>query len=280
MHLETLPENPALPIRTPQVFPTHAGKSFLVTGAARGLGRAVAELLLAQGARIALLDILDEELKATVADLGGEAAGVFGVRLDLAGDPESIAASAASAIELLGEVDGLANVAGVGRQAPPLDIPRDAWAQTMGINLIGPHEMSQAVANHLIGRKQGGSIVSVASEAGKIGHVDSIPYGASKAAVINETRMMSEALSKHDINVNCVCPGGMPTAMLKKAAVSYSKIIGGKPEDLYEHMIIHERIGRAIDLPEVARVISFLLSDEAFVIRGQAVNVDAGSTPF
>lgn len=268
-----------LPVRAPHNLPVHAGKGYLVTGAARGLGRAVAEELLGQGARVAVLDVLEDELSETAARLGGPAAGVHPVIVDLA-DRDSIAAASHEAFRALGAVDGLANVAGVARQERPLDIPWETWRFVFDVNLFGTHEMSQHVARHLRDRGRPGAIVNVASEAGKVGHVESMPYGASKAALINETRMMAVALAGYDINVNCVCPGGLPTPMLRKAANGYSGLTGEDADAIYEQMIVAGQLGRSVDLREVARVITFLLSDDAVVIRGQAINVDAGATPY
>ncbi|MFI2565559.1 SDR family NAD(P)-dependent oxidoreductase [Paenarthrobacter sp. NPDC018779] len=271
-------ETRTLPVRNPITYPVHEGRKFVLTGGARGLGRATAELLIAQGARVALIDVLEDELKTTAQELGGEAAGVYAVKGDLS-DTTSIHQAAARAIELLDGVDGLANIAGIVRHSNPLEIPAQDWDIQLKINLIGSYEFSRAVAKHLIETGRPGAIVNVASEAGKVGHAESLAYSASKAAVISQTRMLSAALAYADINVNCVCPGGMPTKMLREVADAYSGKIGQAAEDIFDAME-NEQVGRHIEVAEVARVISFLLSDDAFAIRGQAINADGGKTPY
>ncbi|MGW4398251.1 SDR family NAD(P)-dependent oxidoreductase [Amycolatopsis nivea] len=274
MHIKTT-ETRTLPVRQPEVFPVHAGKRFIVTGAAGGLGRATAELLLAEGARVALMDVRGDAVSAAARELGGQAAPFV---VDLS-SPESIAAAAAEAISHFSGIDGLANVAGIVRHSDPLQIPQADWESQLAVNVVGPYELSRLVAQHLIEENRPGAIVNVASEAGKVGHAQSLAYSASKAALINETRMMSAALAHADINVNCVCPGGLPTAMLRQVADAYSDRIHEPAGDIFDAMIT-EQAGRHLDLTEVGRVISFLLSENAFAIRGQAVNADGGGTPY
>lgn len=268
----------ALPAREERIQPLHTGRRIIVTGAARGLGRSTAELLLAQGARVALLDVLEAELAETAAALGGADAGVLALCVDLS-DREQIRQAVVTVIEAFGGVDALANVAGIVRHSDPLEISRDDWNAVISVNNLAPYELSRAVAQHLIAAGRGGSIVNVASEAGKVGHVDSLAYSASKAALINQTRVLSAALASADINVNCVCPGGLPTPMLREVADVYAERIGQQADDIFDAMIA-DQIGRHIEPREVARVISFLLTDDAFAIRGQAINVDGGVTPY
>ena len=280
MKYETSGTTRAVTVRHPEIFPVHAGKSIIVTGAARGLGRSVAQTLLSQGARVAVLDVLEAELRDTALDLGGADGGVFAVPVDLA-DTGSIERAFGQAAAALGAVDGLANVAGATRHADALEIGKDVWEFVLGINLVGTHEISQQAGRYWRDTGRPGAIVNVASEAGKIGHKESIAYSASKAALINETRMMAEALAPYDINVNCVCPGGLPTVMLRKSAANYSRLTSEDADTIYTRIVSDGgQLGRAIELDEVSRVISFLLSDSATVIRGQAINVDAGSTPY
>lgn len=277
MHIKTT-ETRTLPIRRPAVFPIHEGKRIIVTGAAQGLGRATAELLVAQGARVVLMDIREEAVFAAAQELAGDDGRAVAITVDMS-SVESIAKAAAAALRVFDGIDALANVAGVVRHSDPLHVSQGDWGIQLAVNVIGPYELSRLIAEHLINEERSGAIVNVASEAGKIGHAQSLAYSASKAALINETRMMSAALAYADINVNCVCPGGLPTAMLREVADAYSDRIHEKPGDIFDAMIT-EQVGRHLDLSEVARTISFLLSEDAFAIRGQAVNVDGGSTPY
>jgi NAD(P)-dependent dehydrogenase (short-subunit alcohol dehydrogenase family) len=251
----------------------HRDKGIVVTGAAGGIGRAIAEHLLAEGASVVVADLKDAD--RTAASLKGKS---FGVVMDV-GSADSIAKGIAESERHLGHIDGLVNCAAIVLHADPLEISWDDWRKQFEINLFGAYEASRLVAKHMIARGTRGAIVSIASEAGKKGHVESLAYSASKAAVISMTRMLSEALAANDINVNCVCPGGVATPMLRKVSVAYSGVTGEAPEAIFDKMISQQLV-RHLQPVEVARVVSFLLSDAAMLIRGQAVNSDAGETPY
>jgi NAD(P)-dependent dehydrogenase (short-subunit alcohol dehydrogenase family) len=264
-----------LPVRTPEVFPVHRGKGFVVTGAAGGIGRAIAEHLLAQGAAIVVADLREDAVRATAAVLGGKSVGVV---MDV-GSPGSIAEGIAASEEHLGRIDGLVNCAAIVRHSDPLEISWEDWRKQFEVNLFGAYETARIVAKRMITTGTRGAIVSIASEAGKKGHVESLAYSASKASLISMTRMLSEALAKHDINVNCICPGGVATPMLREVSVAYSGVTGEEPDAIFDKMLSQQLV-RHLQPIEVARVVSFLLSDDAMLVRGQAVNADAGETPY
>jgi NAD(P)-dependent dehydrogenase (short-subunit alcohol dehydrogenase family) len=216
-----------------------------------------------------------DALEAAAAAIGGDA---FAVRMDLA-EPVSIAAAIEDTESRLGPLDGLVNCAAIVIHAEPLETVWTDWERIFRINLFGAYEASRLVARSMISSGARGAIVSVASEAGKKGHFESLAYSASKAALINMTRVLSAALAPHDINVNCVCPGGVASDMLHEVAVAYGKLTGQAPEEVYPQLV-SSHLNRHIEPVEVARTISFLLSDEAIIIRGQAVSADGGDTPY
>jgi len=267
-----------LPVREPPVFPVHDGKAFLVTGAGGGIDRAVAELLLAQGAKVAIADLKAEAVASTTTELGGSAKGAFAIAMDVASE-DSVARGVALAGERLGLIDGLVNCAAIVLHADPLAIPRSEWQRQFDVNLFGAYDVSRLVAREMIAKGARGAIVSIASEAGKKGHKESLAYSASKAGLISMTRMLSEALAPYDINVNCVCPGGVATPMLREVSVAYSSVTSEPAPAIFDKMISQQLV-RHLQPIEVARVTSFLLSDEAMLIRGQAVNADAAETPY
>lgn len=268
--------HPPLPSRRKSDFAIHAGKSFLVTGAAGGIGKAAALRLAARGARVALADIRADALSEAAAEVGGPE--TITVVLDLA-SPQSVAAAVNFAEERFGRIDGLVNCGAIVRHADPLEVAWSDWERIFRVNLFGAYEASRLVAKAMIAKGVRGAIVSVASEAGKKGHIDSLAYSASKAALINMTRMLSATLAPHDINVNCVCPGGVATDMLREVSVAYGKLVDSPPDEVFSQLI-SSQLQRHIEPDEVARTISFLLSDDAFLVRGQAVNADAGDTPY
>ena len=171
------------------------------------------------------------------------------------------------------------NCAAIVIHADPLETAWTDWERIFRINLFGAYETSRLVARSMIESGARGAIVSVASEAGKKGHMEFLAYSASKAALINMTRVLSAALAPHDINVNCVCPGGVATDMLREVAVAYGKLAGQPAGDVFPQLI-SSQLARHIEPVEVARTISFLLSDDAIIIRGQAVSADGGDTPY
>src|SRR5271163_2876384 len=227
----TRPPHSALPPRPAKNFALHAGKGFLVTGAAGGVGCAAAALLAARGARVALADVRAEALKAAVATTASPEA--FAVVLDSA-DPASIAAAVRSAEARLGRIDGLVNCAAIVIHADPLDAAWADWERIFRVNLFGAYEASRLVAKSMIAAGVRGAIVNVASEAGKKGHIDSL---------------------------------------------AYSQLVDATPAEVFAQLV-PSQLRRHIEPDEVARTISFLLSDDAVIIRGQAVNADGGDTPY
>jgi NAD(P)-dependent dehydrogenase (short-subunit alcohol dehydrogenase family) len=272
----TRPPHAPLPARAGRPGNRHASKGFIVTGAAGGIGAATAALLVAEGARVALADVRPDALDRAVAAIGG--ANVFPVALDAA-DPSSIAGAIATAEARLGRIDGLVNCAAIVIHADPLEIAWRDWEKIFSINLFGAYEAARLSAKAMIASGVRGAIVNVASEAGKKGHQDSLAYSASKAALISMTRVLSAVLAPHDINVNCVCPGGVATDMLREVAVAYGKLVDAAPQDVFPKLVSSQLL-RHIEPDEVARTISFLLSDDALIIRGQAINADGGDTPY
>lgn len=272
--VNTVVRDNALPVRIPAPLPVHAGRRIVVTGAARGLGRSIAATLLAQGARVWLVDLSAEAVAATRAELGADGCSAADVA-----DEAGVETAVAEAVAGLGGLDGLVNNAGIAPNTDPLDVPRSEWERVFSVNVFGTYAMTRAVARTMIAAHQHGAIVNIASEAGKKGHVDSIAYCASKAAVINLTRTLSEALAPHDINVNAVCPGGMATPMLRDVAEAYAAKLGRTADDVYAEMASAQLL-RHPTPDEVAQTVSFLLGDAAALVRGQAINADAGDTPY
>ncbi|MCS5734356.1 SDR family NAD(P)-dependent oxidoreductase [Herbiconiux daphne] len=264
-----------MPVPELPVFAVHAGRSFVVTGASTGIGRATAELLAAEGARVVITE-LPHALPAAqeVADrLGGTAAGVHVVPMDLA-DPASIPEGVARSVGLLGRVDGWVNNAAIVRIRSAFDHTPADWQAQFDVNVFGTFEATRLIGEHLAGAG-GGSVVNVASDSGKKGHPDMVAYNATKAAVINLTRSLAEEWAPLGISVNCVCPGGVDTPMLDQVADTFAGFTGGDRDDIFASMA-NEQLGRHVAPVEVARVISFLLSGAASAVRGQAINVDGG----
>jgi meso-butanediol dehydrogenase/(S,S)-butanediol dehydrogenase/diacetyl reductase len=194
-------------------------------------------------------------------------------------DPASVEAAIARAVAAHGRVDGWVNNAGILRMAPALDLSAADWDAQMRVNVSALFGCCQAAARQFRAQGGGGAIVNVASNAGKVGYPNMAGYNAGKAAVINLTRSLAAEWAAHGINVNAVCPGGVDTPMLLAVAEWITAREGGDPRQLVQRMT-PAQLGRHVQPVEVGRVVAFLLSDRAAIIRGQSINVDGGDTPY
>ncbi len=231
------------------------GRTVVVTGAGGGMGRGIAEAVAEAGAHVVAGDLALEPVAETARRIeigGGRAVPLV---LDVT-DPESIAAAITRATRTFGRLDGWVNNAGILRMDAALDVPAADWEAQMRVNVSGLFSCCQIVARQLIAQGEGGAIVNVASNAGKVGYPN-----------------------PHRINVNAVCPGGVETPMLMAVAEWITSRHGGDPKELVQRMV-PAQLGRHIQPIEVGRVVAFLLSDAAAIIRGQSVNVDGGDTPY
>ena len=253
-------------------------RAILVTGAGQGIGRGIAQAIAEAGGNVALIDLVRDTMKETerlVEEAGGRAVSLVADVTDV----EAVRAAIDGAVEAFGRIDGVVNNAGIIRMGSALDLTPADWDLHFAVNVRGMMTCCQLAAKRMIEQGSGGSIVNVASNAGKVGYPNMAAYNASKAAVINLTRTLSAEWAEHGINVNAVCPGGVATPMLRKAAEWVAEKFGGDPEEIYETMKPHQ-MDRHVEPIEVGRVVAFLLSDRAAIIRGQSINVDGGDTPY
>lgn len=248
------------------------GKTALITGAARGIGRAFAETYVREGARVAVADIDIEGAQETAAALGDRA---MAVALDVT-DPASIARAVAETAEAFGQIGILINNAAVFTAAPTVEITREDFARTFGINVSGTLFMMQAVAQHMIGAGVQGTIINMASQAGRRGEPLVAVYCASKAAVISLTQSAGLDLIKHGINVNAIAPGVVDGDHWDGVDAFFAKYEGKAPGQKKAEVaagVPYGRMGRAEDLTGMA---VFLATNEARYIVSQCFNVDGG----
>ena len=242
------------------------------------MGRGIAEAAAEAGARVVVGDLALDPVAETARriEVGGGRA--LPLVLDVT-DPASITAAIARAAGSFGRLDGWVNNAGILRMEAALDLPSADWEAQMRVNVSGLFSCCQLVARRFIAQGDGGAIVNVASNAGKVGYPNMAGYNAGKAAVINLTRSLAAEWAPHRINVNAVCPGGVETPMLMAVAEWITSRQGGDARELAQRMT-PAQLGRPIQPIEVGRVVAFLLSDAAAIIRGQSINVDGGDTPY
>jgi len=254
------------------------GKKILVTGAGQGIGRGIARAVAEAGADVGLIDLRAETLEKTarrVEEVGRQALALVA---DVT-DTDRVAGVMGEFVARFGVLDGLVNNAGVIEMNPASDVSHNVWDGQFSVNVWGVMNCCQLAARQMIAQGGPGAIVNIASNAGKVGYGNMAAYNATKAAVISLTRTLATEWSRHDINVNAVCPGGVDTPMLKSVAEWVAKRIGGDADELYDSMK-PKLMTRHIRPIEVGRVVAFLLSDAAVIIRGQSINVDGGDTPY
>lgn len=249
----------------------------IVTGGGRGIGRGVALRFAREGAKLALVDIEQPHLDETIAELDAE--GMAAEHIALQGDVSSSADVQRffdETIARFGRLDVLVNNAGIGN--PPvhiIDMPEEAWDRTLAVNLKSVFLCSKLAAKQYIAQGGGGRIISVASQAGKTGYPFLTPYCASKAGIILFTQAFAKEVGVHKINVNCVCPGTIDTPLLRGAGLGLQN-----NDELFKQLTNNILptipLGR-IGYPEdVANVITFLASDDAAYMTGQAINISGG----
>ncbi|MEL7469317.1 MAG: L-iditol 2-dehydrogenase [Pseudomonadota bacterium] len=249
-----------------------AGKSALITGAARGIGRAFAEAYVREGARVIIGDIDFERALDAAADIGD---GVIAVELDVT-QQDSIDSAIVTALEAHGQIDILINNAAIFTAAPIVEIDRADFARVFDINVAGTLFTLQAVARHMIERGVKGRIINMASQAGRRGEPLVAVYCATKAAVISLTQSAGLNLIKHGINVNAIAPGVVDGEHWDRVDGFFAKYEGKVPGQKKREVgeaVPHGRMGTVDDLTGMA---VFLASDEAEYIVAQCYNVDGG----
>jgi len=240
-----------------------AGKVALVTGAARGIGLATAKRFLADGWRVALLDIDGDNLQRTYSALAKPAA-TIALTCDVV-DPQGVANAFATVAKTFGRLDALVNNAGIAIFKPILDVTYEDWSRVLAVNLTGPFLCAQAAAP-LMRDSGGGAIVNITSISGLRASTLRTAYGTSKAGLAHLTKQQAVEFASLGIRVNAVAPGPVDTAMAK--AVHTPEIRA----DYHDHMPLN-RYGLE---DELAETIYFLCSERSSYITGQILAVDGG----
>ena len=249
-------------------------KAVLITGAGRGIGRAMALRLAQEGADIVAADIepaLAESTAAAVNELGRQCLPLT-VDVRQQGDIQRMVTQT---VEHFRRIDVLCNNAGVLRFQDMFDITEADWDFVNDVNTKGVFFVMQAVAREMVKRRSG-KIVNTASISGKQPEPQFLHYGVSKAGVIHMTKSAAVALAPYNINVNAICPGTTVTDMSLMATAGRAKIMGVSVEEAIKTREAQIPIGRRNQPDDIAAMAAFLASSDADQITGQAFNVDGG----
>ena len=237
------------------------GRTAIVTGAASGIGRATALELSRRGARVAVLDLNADGARSTLEQLGAGCA----LAVDVTSE-ESVRLAVAETVAALGPISLLANCAGIPDDATPLtEFSRQTWDQVLAVNVTGPFFMSRAVIPQML-ELGAGAIVNVASLAAVSGKAGGVAYTASKHALVGLTKRAAVEYASRHIHVNAVLPGYVATPMSLQW------------ESFVEPMVQATPVQRWCQPEEIARLIAYLLSDDASYINGAAYLIDGGAS--
>ncbi len=244
---------------------TFKGKTAVVTGAASGIGRATAEAFALGGARVVLGDINEEGGEAVAGALQVRGADVQFIRLDVT-QPDSVNAFRDGAIKRYGQVDILASVAGWGKTEPFVKNTPEFWKKLIDLNFVDTIMITRAFLDQMMERNAG-KIVTVASDAGRVGSLGETVYSGAKGGVIAFTKGLAREMARYNITVNCVCPGPTDTPLM--AAV---------PDKIKEAFSRVTPMHRHAKPAEIADAILFFASKQSDFVTGQVLSVSGGLT--
>ena len=239
------------------------GRIALVTGAAQGIGRAIALELTKAGATLALADINEAKLADVAAEITAAGGTAATFKLDVSSE-ESIHAGAKAVLERLGKVEILVNNAGITRDALMMAMKRSDWDLVLAINLTGPFLLTQALLRPMI-KNRWGRIVNMASVVGRAGQAGQVNYSASKAGLIGLTMSLAREVASRGITVNAVAPGFIETPM---TAVLNEKQVADMAAGI--------PLGRMGTAEDIARAVKFLVSEDSSYITGHVLDVNGG----
>ena len=245
-----------------------SGRHAVVTGGAQGIGRAIAERLVASGAGVSLWDRDEPLVRAVAAELSRDGRVVGHAVVDVSNQAD-VEAAANATIELSGHIDILVANAGIaGPNSPVWEYPVDAWQHVLDINLTGVFLCCRAIIPHML-RQKYGRVVNIASIAGKEGNPTASAYSASKAGVIALTKSLGKELAGHDIAVNCITPAAAQTRILEQCTQAH-----------IDYMLSKIPRGRFVLVDEIAAMVAWLVSQENSFTTGAVFDLSGGRATY
>ena len=240
-----------------------AGKTAVVTGAARGIGREIAERMAQAGAAVAMLDLVEDTVVQSAAEVAKGGTKARGYRCDVSSFDDAVAVGERIVADFE-RVDVLVNNAGITRDKLFLRMAPEDWAQVIAVNLTGAFNVTKAFAPAML-KQRGGSIINIASVVGLMGNAGQANYAASKAGLIGLTKSLAKEFAPRNVRVNAIAPGFIRTAMTDAL-----------PDDVQTQMKQAIPLARLGEPSDVAGVVMFLASDLAGYVTGQVINCDGG----
>lgn len=255
-----------------------AGRTAVVTGAARGMGAALSLKYAENGANVVLLDMNGEGARATAAAV--EKLGVKALPLEAdISDFKAAGEAMAKVADTFGAVHILANCAGISTAGNLIDVADDAWDRVMNVNLKAAWIMSKLAAKNMIANNvKNGKIVSISSQASKIGEAGNGVYSISKAGMNTMTQVLAQELAPHGISITAVCPGYVRTDMVVQVFRERGPLMGMTPEAYEKTLTDSVPMGRMATPEEIADLMIFLSSDQASYITGVSITSAGGKT--
>ena len=245
-------------------------KVALVTGGSRGIGRAICLRLATEGAKVAVVDILEQEAAQTAEEIKAKGVQALAIKTDVT-QLDQVRACVQKIKDTWGAVDILVNNAGWDKVEPFVDSQPATWDKVIAINLKGPINFCHAVIPQMIERGAG-KIITISSDAGRVGSTGEAVYSACKAGVIGFSKTLARELARSKINVNVVCPGPTDTALLKQVTAGER---GARIIEAMTKAVPFRRLGQP---EEIANAVAFFASPDADFVTGQVLSVSGGLT--
>ncbi|MFC1994625.1 SDR family NAD(P)-dependent oxidoreductase [Chloroflexota bacterium] len=245
-----------------------SGRAVIVTGGAKGIGRATSLLLATEGARVAIFDIHEDEAAKTITEIEHDSGYALFIRTDITKE-EEVRSAVDEVVASFGGIDVLVNNAGWSKLGELVDVEKEVRDMILNVNLMGTLYATAAVIPHMI-HQNSGRIINISSGAGRIGSAGNTIYSTAKAGVIGFTKALAREVARNQINVNCICPGQIDTDLLWELTASTPGLVEATKKNTPLR-----RLGKPED---IAAGVLYLASNDADFVTGQTLGIDGGLT--